>query len=386
MYLYQFNYVLRCPGCDSKLHNMWWHQLPTQESCGYFVCNTCIEFLRRIVKGPWEKFASKRDYRQFPLLSWRRSYYITRAILYKNNHSSAGKVYTNYFPTNTTVNNQGPFDGTSVVSSDDVISVSESSDDKDSTTVAHTSAENKSTVPHVDSTPVTVTTSDTHEEMPTDSFVGLLVSVTSGGPLASVTPTADATSIARAPDIISINPAAVDTSAVPAVHVHERILPPVPLFCDRGHNANACVNVTSDVPPASVTPAADVTSISRAPDVISIHPAAVNTSVVPAVHERILSPVPVPLFCDRGHNAKACVTPSWRMLQKQQQSLRPRKRKRKRKETLQEQIQVIQTSVHENQRLLMKILEQLQKQSQEYYPTNSGNDTILNTNDNEYVI
>ena len=53
------------------------------------------------------------------------------------------------------------------------------------------------------------------------------------------------------------------------------------------------------------------------------------------------------------------------MLQKQQQSLRPRKRKRqrKRKETLQEQIQVIQTSVHENQRLLMKILEQLQKQS-----------------------
>ena len=98
-------------------------------------------------------------------------------------------------------------------------------------------------------------------------------------------------------------------------------------------------------------------------DVISIHPAAVNTSVVPAVHERILPPVPVALFCDRGHNAKVCVTPSWRMLQKQQQSLRPRKRKRKRKETLQEQIQVIQTSVHENQRLLMKILEQLQKQS-----------------------
>ena len=195
--------------------------------------------------------------------------------------------------------------------------------------------------------------------------VGLLASVTFGGPLASVTPTADATSIARAPDIISINPAAVDTSAVPAVHVHERILPPVPLFCDRGHNANACVNVTSDVPPASVTPAADVTSISRAPDVISIHPAAVNTSVVPAVHERILPPVPVPLFCDRGHNAKACAAPSWRMLQKQKQSLRPRKHKRKRKRnaTLQEQIQVIQTSVHENQRLLMKILEQLQKQS-----------------------
>ena len=169
--MYQFNYVLRCPGCDSKLHNMWWHQLPTHESCGYFVCNTCIEFLRRIVKGPWEKFASKRDYRQFPLLSWRRSYYITRAILYKNNHSSAGKVYTNYFPTNTTLN-QGPFDGTSVVSSDDVISVSASSDDQDSTAVAHTSAENKSTVPDVDSTSVKVTTSDTHEEMPTDSFVG----------------------------------------------------------------------------------------------------------------------------------------------------------------------------------------------------------------------
>ena len=153
-------------------------------------------------------------------------------------------------------------------------------------------------------------------------------------------------------------------SAVPAVH--ERILPPVPLFCDRGHNANACVNVTSDVPPASVTPAADVTSISRAPDVISIHtihPAAVNTSVVPAVHERILPPVPVPLFCDRGHNAKAYATPSWRILQKQQQSLRRRKRKRQLKGTLQEQIQVIQTSVNENQRLLMKILEQLQKQS-----------------------
>ena len=354
MYLYQFNYVLRCPGCDSKLHKMWWHQLPTQESCGYFVCNTCIEFLRRIVKGPWEKFASKRDYRQFPLLSWRRSYYITRAILYKNNHSSAGKVYTNYFPTNTTVN-QGPFDGTSVVSSDDVISVSASSDDKDSTTVTHTSAENKSAVPDVDSTSVKVTTSDIHEEMPTDSFVGLLAIVTSGGPPASVTPAVDATSIARAADAISINPAAVETSAVPAVH--ERILPPVPLFCDRGHNANACDNVTSDVPPASVTPAADVTSIACAPDVISIHPATVNTSIVPAVHvhERILPPVPVPLFCDRGHNVKACATPSCRMLQKQQKSLRPRKRKRKRREILQEQIQVIRTSVHENQTLLMKI-------------------------------
>ena len=292
--MYQFNYVLRCPGCDSKLHNMWWHQLPTQESCGYFVCNTCIEFLRRIVKGPWEKFASKRDYRQFPLLSWRRSYYITRAILYKNNHSSAGKVYTNYFPTTTTVN-QGPFDGTSVVSSDDVISVSASSDDKDSTTVARTSVESKSTVPDVDSTSVKVTTSDTHEEIPTDSFVGLLAIVTSGGP------------------------------------------------------------------PASVTPAADVTSIACAADAISINPAAVDTSAVPAVHERILPPVPVPLFCDRGHNAKACATPSWRMLQKQQKSLRPRKRKRK--EILQEQIQAIRTSVHENQTLLIKILEQLQKQS-----------------------
>ena len=358
--MYQFNYVLRCPGCDSKLDNMWWHQLPTQESCGYFVCNTCIEFLKRIVKGPWEKFASKRDYRQFPLLRWRRSYYITRAILYKNNHSSAGKVYTNYFPTNTTVN-QGPFDGMSVVSSDDVISVSASGDDKDSTTVARTSAESKSTVPDVDST--SVTTSDAHEDMLTDSFVGRLANVTSGGPPASVTPVADATSLARAPDVISINPVAVNTSAVPAVR--ERILPPVPLFCDRGHNANSCANVTSGVPPASVTPAVDVMSVARAPDVISIHPAAVNTSVVPAVHERILPPVPVQLFCDRGHNAKACATPSWRMLQKQQQSLRPRKRKRqrKRKETLQEQIQVIQTSVHENQRLLMKILEQLQKQS-----------------------
>ena len=288
MYLYQFNYVLRCPGCDSKLHNMWWHQLPTHESCGYFVCNTCIEFLRRIVKGPWEKFASKRDYRQFPLLSWRRSYYITRAILYKNNHSSAGKVYTHYFPTNTTVN-QGPFDGTSVVSCDDVISVSASSDDKDSTTVARTSVESKSTVPDVDST--SVTTSDAHEDM-------LIANVTSGGLPASVTPAADATSLARAPDVISINPVAVNTSAVPAVR--ERILPPVPLFCDR----------------------------------------------------------------DRGHNAKAYATPSWCILQKQQQqSLRRRKRKRQRKETLQEQIQLIQTSVHENQRLLMKILEQLQKQS-----------------------
>ena len=298
--------------------------------------------------------------RQFPLLSWRKSYYITRAILHKNNHFSAGKVYTNYFPTNTTVN-QGPFDGTSVVPSDDVISVSASSDDKDSTAVAHTPAENKSTVPDVDSTSVKVTTSDTHEDMPTDSFVGLLATVTSGGPPASVTPAVDATSIARAADAISINPAAVETSAVPAVH--ERILPPVPLFCDRGHNANACDNVTSDVPPASVTPAADVTSIACAPDVISIHPAAVNTSIVPAVHERILPPVPVPLVCDRGHNAKACTTPSWRMLQKQQKSLRPRKRKRKRKEILQEQIQAIRTSVHENQSLLMKILEQLQKQS-----------------------
>ena len=190
--------------------------------------------------------------------------------MYKNNHSSAGKVYTNYFPTNTTVNNQGPFDGTSVVSSDDVISVSASSDDKDSTTVAHTSAENKSTVPHVDSTPVTVTTSDTHEEMPTDSFVGLLASVTSGGPLASVTPAADVTSIARAPDVISINPAAVDTSAVPAVH--ERILPPVPLFCDRGHNANACDNITSIPCPRSTQKAVAALreSVALAPRISSL--------------------------------------------------------------------------------------------------------------------
>ena len=66
--------------------------------------------------------------------------------------------------------------------------------------------------------------------------------------------------------------------------------------------------------------------------------------------------------------------------------------KRKRNATLQEQIQVIQTSVHENQRLLMKSLEQLQKQSSDYclpsyeFRGNSRNDTILNTNDNEYVI
>ena len=288
--MYQFNYVLRCPGCDSKLHNMWWHQLPTQESCGYFVCNSCIEFLKRVVKGPWEKFASKRGYRQFPLLTWRKSYYITRAILYQNNHFSAGEVYTNYFPTNTTVN-QGPFGGTSVVPSDDVVSVSASSDDKDSsTTVARNSDESKSTVPDVDST--SVITSNAHEDMLTDSSAGLLANVTSGSP------------------------------------------------------------------PASVTPAADVTSVGRAPDVISIDPAAVNTSVVPAVHERILPPVP--LFCNRGRNANACAAPSWRMLQKQKQSLR---HKRKRNATLQEQIQVIQTSVHKNQRLLMKILEQLQKQS-----------------------
>ena len=150
--MYQFNYVLRCPGCDSKLHNMWWHQLPTQESCGYFVCNSCIEFLKRIVKGPWEKFASKRGYRQFPLLSWRKSYYITRAILHKNNHFSAGKVYSNYFPTNTTVS-QDPFDGTSFVPADDAISVSTSGDDKGTTTVVRTSADSKSTVADVDSTP-----------------------------------------------------------------------------------------------------------------------------------------------------------------------------------------------------------------------------------------
>lgn len=292
--MYQFNYVLRCPGCDSKLHNMWWHHLPTQESCGYFVCNTCIEFLKRIVKGPWEKFASKRDYQIFPLLRWRKSYYITRAILHRNNHFSAGKVYTNYFPTNTTVN-QSPFGGTSVVPSDDVVSVSASSDDKDSTTVARNSDESKSTVPDVDST--SVIASDAHGDFLTDSSAGLLSNVTSGGP------------------------------------------------------------------PASVTPAADATSVGRAPDVISIDPATVNTSVVPAVHKRTLPPVP--LFCNRGHNANACAAPSWRMLQKQKQSIRLRKHKRKRKRnaTLQEQIQVIQTSVQKNQRLLMKILEQLQKQS-----------------------
>ena len=257
--MYQFNYVLRCPGCDSKLHNMWWHQLPTQESCGYFVCNSCIEFLKRIVKGPWEKFASKRGYRQFPLLSWRKSYYITRAILHKNNHFSAGKVYSNYFPTNTTVS-QDPFDGTCLVPADDIdaMSVSTSGDDKDSTTVARTSADSKSAVADVDST-----------------------SSVTGAPAA---------------------------------------------------------------------------------DVISIDPVAVNTSVVPPVDERILPPVP--LFCDRGHSSNACAAPSWRtLLQKQKQPLRPRKHKRKRNATLQEQIRVIQTSVHENQRLLMKILEQLQKQS-----------------------
>jgi len=273
---------------------MWWHHLPTQESCGYFVCNTCIEFLKRSVKGPWEKFASKRDYQIFPLLRWRKSYYITRAILHRNNHFSAGKVYTNYFPTNTTVN-QSPFGGTSVVPSDDVVSVSASSDDKDSTTVARNSDESKSTVPDVDST--SVIASDAHGDFLTDSSAGLLSNVTSGGP------------------------------------------------------------------PASVTPAADATSVGRAPDVISIDPATVNTSVVPAVHKRTLPPVP--LFCNRGHNANACAAPSWRMLQKQKQSIRLRKHKRKRKRnaTLQEQIQVIQTSVQKNQRLLMKILEQLQKQS-----------------------
>ena len=292
---HQFNYVLRCPGCDSKLHNMWWHQLPTQESCGYFVCNTCIEFLKRIVKGPWEKFASKRGYRQFPLLSWRKSYYITRAILHKNNHFSAGKVYSNYFPTNTTVS-QDPFDGTSLVPADDidVMSVSTSGDDKDSTTVARTSADSKSAVADVDST--SVTTSDAHEDMLTDSSDDLLANVTSGDP------------------------------------------------------------------PTSVTPSTDVTSGAPAADVISIDPVAVNTSVVPPVDERILPPVP--LFCDRGHSSNACAAPSWRtLLQKQKQPLRPRKHKRKRNATLQERIQVIQTSVHENQRLLMKILEQLQKQS-----------------------
>ena len=293
--MYQFNYVLRCPGCDSKLHNMWWHQLPTQESCGYFVCNSCIEFLKRIVKGPWEKFASKRGYRQFPLLGWRKSYYITRAILHKNNHFSAGKVYSNYFPTNTTVS-QDPFDGTSLVPADDidVMSVSTSGDDKDSTTVARTSADSKSAVADVDST--SVTTSDAHEDILTDSSDDLLANVTSGDP------------------------------------------------------------------PTSVTPSTDVTSGAPAADVISIDPVAVNTSVVPPVDERILPPVP--LFCDRGHSSNACAAPSWRtLLQKQKQPLRPRKHKRKRNATLQEQIRVIQTSVHENQRLLMKILEQLQKQS-----------------------
>ena len=68
---------------------------------------------------------------------------------------------------------------------------------------------------------------------------------------------------------------------------------PVQLFYDRGHNTNACVIVTSGVPPAFITPVVDVTSIARSPDVISFHPAAVNTSVVPAVHERILRPSPI---------------------------------------------------------------------------------------------
>ena len=233
--------------------------------------------------------------RQFPLLSWRKSYYITRAILHKNNHFSAGKVYSNYFPTNTTVS-QDPFDGTSLVPADDidVMSVSTSGDDKDSTTVARTSADSKSAVADVDST--SVTTSDAHEDMLTDSSDDLVANVTSGDP------------------------------------------------------------------PTSVTPSTDVTSGAPAADVISIDPVAVNTSVVPPVDERILPPVP--LFCDRGHSSNACAAPSWRtLLQKQKQPLRPRKHKRKRNATLQEQIRVIQTSVHENQRLLMKILEQLQKQS-----------------------
>lgn len=293
--MYQFNYVLRCPGCDSKLHNMWWHQLPTQESCGYFVCNTCIEFLKRIVKGRWEKFASKRGYRQFPLLRWRKSYYITRAILYKNNHFSAGKVFSNYFPTNITVN-QDPFDDTSVVRSDDVMSVSTSGDDEDTTTVACTSADSESVVPHSDS--ASVITSDAHGDMLPDSSDDLLV------------------------------------------------------------------NDTSRDPPTCITPDRDVTSGAPAADVTSIHPVAVNASVVPLINERVLPPVP--LFCDRGHSANRARHPPGaraRLLQIQKQPLRPRRHKRKRNATLQDQIQVIQTSVHKNQRLLIKILEQLQKQS-----------------------
>ena len=175
------------------------------------------------------------------------------------------------------------------------MSVSTSGDDKDSTTVARTSADSKSAVADVDST--SITTSDAHEDMLTDSSDDLLANVTSGDP------------------------------------------------------------------PTSVTPSTDVTSGAPAADAISIDPVAVNTSVVSPVDERILPPVP--LFCDRGHSSNACAAPSWRtlLLQKQKQPLRPRKHKRKRNATLQEQIRVIQTSVHENQRLLMKILEQLQKQS-----------------------
>ena len=89
-------YTLQCPGCDSPLHNMWWKVLPSGD--GYFSCSTCIEFIKKICPDDWTEFSSQSEYRQNSFLAWRRSYYLTRALLISHKHSSCDKVFDHYFP------------------------------------------------------------------------------------------------------------------------------------------------------------------------------------------------------------------------------------------------------------------------------------------------
>ena len=64
-----------------------------------FCISSCIEFVQRVCpKKDWTKFYPKNEYRRYPLLSWRRNYYLTRALLIRNKHTSCDQNFGNYFP------------------------------------------------------------------------------------------------------------------------------------------------------------------------------------------------------------------------------------------------------------------------------------------------